>query len=129
MIYLENKTELQGVVVPISVKDPMMDGQLYRFILFNTVNLAKSVDEILRIGDFNNDYNFDFAHLAEPVVSPGGQFYMFTLELPEDMASGSYEYLFIGGDKVLSRGNAIVGDFKSTDIQYENETTEYKQYE
>lgn len=127
MIYIENSTERQGIYVPVSYKNPEGDIEHYRFLLFNTVNLAKSVDEILRTADFNNDFNADFALEAEPIVSKGGQYYFFTIELPENMVTGTYEYALMHGYALLSRGVAMVGEFKNNDSQYHKDI-EYEQY-
>lgn len=126
MIYIRNIPERQGIYIPVSYKDPA-GSELYHFLLYNTINLTKSVDEILRTADFNNDFNADFAVYPEPILSAGGLFYFFTFELPDDMVEGTYEYILMHGDSILSRGVAMVGEFQNQDSQYHKDI-EYEQY-
>lgn len=126
MIYIRNIPERQGIYIPVSYKDPA-GSELYHFLLYNTINLTKSVDEILRTADFNNDFNADFAIYPEPILSEGGLFYFFTFELPDDMVAGTYEYILKHGDSILSRGVAMVGEFQNQDGQYHKDI-EYEQY-
>lgn len=127
MIYIVNTPERQGIYVPVSYRDITDDGELYHFMLWNTINLTMSVDEILRTTDFNNDFNADFAISPEPLLSEGGLYYFFTIELPEDMVTGTYEYVLLHGQTLLSRGVAMVGVFGNDDYQYHKEI-EYEQY-
>lgn len=128
MIYIENTTDLQRMRIPVSVADTNALGATYRFILYNTINLSRPLEEYVRTGgDFNNDFSLDFAISGDLRLSDGGSFYLFDLGLYETLPTGSYEYAFIGGEKILSKGVAMVGEIKNNDEQY-NKEIQYEQY-
>lgn len=126
MIYIKNTHKSQGIVLPVSVTADGAQGA-FRFFMVNTVNLSTDIAAYLRTNDFNADFNMDFAHLPEPIMSAGGQFYNFTLDLPRDFQGGTYEYALMLGDRILSQGVAQVGDFENNDEQY-NKDLQYEQY-
>lgn len=128
MIYIENTTDLQRMMIPVSVRDTSALGESYRFILYNTINLSKPLEEYVRTGgDFNRDFSLDFAISGDLRLSDGGSFYIFNLSLYDALPTGSYEYAFIGGEKILSKGVAMVGEIKNNDSQY-NKEIQYEQY-
>lgn len=128
MIYIENTTDLQRMMIPVSVKDTSALGESYRFVLYNTINLTRPLEEYVRTGgDFNRDFSLDFAISGDLRLSDGGSFYIFNLSLYDALPTGSYEYAFIGGEKILSKGVAMVGEIKNNDEQY-NKEIQYEQY-
>lgn len=129
MIYLQNTTEAQDIILPVSYADIEPDAE-HLFFLYNTVNLKKSFEQIVAMlgeGDFNEDFNIDFLISADPVLSLSGQYYKFPVVFDNPLTEGTYEYAFIAGGRVLSKGVAMVGDFDNHDEQY-NKTIEYEQY-
>lgn len=120
MIYIENTPETQEIQVPVSYKDPQGDEVSYHFRLFSTINLKHTDDLLTADGD-------DLSLEVVPVMSAGGQYYKFSIELPEGMNAGTYEYLLLHGYSVLSMGVAMVGEFQNQVNQYQKEI-EYEQY-
>lgn len=128
MIYLQNNTNYQTITLPVVRSVVPTAAETVKFLLFSTVNRVQEVEHLLRKGDFNNDFNADFAIVAEPIMSDSGQFYTFTFGFESVPQVGEYEYAFAGQNSgILGRGVAIVGDYHSPRTEYGN-TKEYKQY-
>lgn len=128
MIYLANNTNFQQITLPVVENISIVGIGLVKFLLFSSVNRKNEIEHSLTQGDFNNDYNADFAVVAEPLFSESGQFYKFTFGFDAVPPIGEYEYTLIAQNgSVLGRGIAIVGNYHTTHTEYGN-TKEYKQY-
>lgn len=128
MIYLQHSTNFQQITLPVTESIPLAGIGQVKFLLYSSVNRKTSVEYELSQGDFNTDYNADFAIVAEPLFSESGRFYKFTIGFDSLPAVGEYEYALASTTKVLARGLAIVGDYHRAATTY-NDKIEYKQYE
>lgn len=105
MIYLENHSEAQPFVIPRNDK-----GEAVRVTLFSTVDRARKFDaEVLDI------------HTS-------AIYHYLSVELPEGMRSGEYEYrVFAQDGNELASGLAFVGELRLPNETY-NVKLEYVQY-
>lgn len=106
MIYIANMTDAQVLLVPRN-GEPVSGG--LRLRLRNTV---------------------DHQEVDVPVtdLQTSDIYANVSVELPEGLASGEYEYRLSAEDVTVSRGLLIVGGYAANLRQHE-ETIKYKQYE
>ena len=107
MIYLENTTEAQVVLIPKS--DATTDGTSLEFVAKNTVNLSTEIS-------------------VEAIdLDISGLYYEIAVTLPDDLPVGEYEYTFSDNGVLLSTGLMQIGHFsKPTQTEI---PIEYEQYE
>ena len=107
MIYLENKTAGQRVVIP---HETDAAGDPTALVLHGTVSGRK------------------WSAPAEFLVeSDNGRYFFVSVALPSGLADGSYEYALMAGDTVLASGCAILGDFSDETTEYDK-SIEIRQY-
>lgn len=106
MIYINNTTEGQAVMIPASCTKT--DGELV-FSLYSTVNRK----EVLSVS---------VAQLGQSDL-----YYKFILTLSSTLQNGEYEYQLKKGNDVLDCGLAMV--VGASEIEEYNNTTTYEQYE
>lgn len=104
MIYLKNISSPQQVFIP---RDRETEG-LLKFSLKNTINL--SVPVAADVVDLNSDL-----------------YVIFEIELPEQIATGEYEYELTDDAGVISSGLLVVEGLSSAS-EY-NISVQYEQYE
>lgn len=129
MIYIENTLNEQEILIPVSVIDSNPEGE-HHCMLYNTINLSCPLEQIIpavQLGDFNDDFNIDFLIDTIPILSDGGQYYRIPLVMSQLITEGTHEYVLFNGTTILSRGIAMVGEFKNQDSQYHKDI-EYEQY-
>ena len=131
MIYLKNTTDPQVVRIPVSL--PKLDG-IVTLRLVNTIDRGPAVDcdfdqavyLVDALGAFVHDADGKQVAVAD-IGDTSRLYYVLTVELPDDMPEGEYEYTATVGDVTVSCGLAILGDRDSDTEQYENTVT-YEQY-
>lgn len=129
MIYLKDNLLPQEIDVPVVFADRVSGLGQCRILLFSNVNRVKSFDYYLPYNDFNNDYNADFAIVAQPLVSASRNYYTIGFSFENVPQVGEYSYVLMSENKgILSKGLCIVGEYHSERTEYEI-TKEYKQYE
>ena len=106
MIYINNTTEAQAVMVPASCKKE--EGEL-AFSLFSTVNRK----EVLSV--------------SVTQLGMSDLYYKFILNLSATLQNGEYEYQLKKGNDVLDCGLAMV--VGASEVEEYNNTTTYEQYE
>lgn len=131
MIYFKNTTDPQVVRIPVSL--PKLDG-VVTLRLVNTINRGPAVDcdsdQAVYLVDALGAYVHDADGKQVAVADIGDTsrlYYVLTVELPDDMPEGEYEYTATVGDTIVSCGLAILGDRDPDTEQYENTVT-YEQY-
>jgi hypothetical protein len=109
MLYLDNTTEAQGVLVPRDGQSA--EGLDLHFRAVSTVDLSTLLDT--------------------PVSDLGtsGQYFRIAVELPEGAADGEYEYTLSGNGVTLSTGLLCVGELPDVTRSEYNKSIEYEQYE
>ena len=108
MIYLENNTEAQQVLIPRTGLEGM--GPLV-LRLRSTVDLTVVLDE--EVTD----------------IGTSGLYYRTAVRLPEGCPDGSYEYELRSGGRTLSCGTVTVGKYRDGGITEYVKDEEYEQYE
>lgn len=106
MIYIENHTAPQSAFIPNN--GLAVEGEL-RLMLRNTTNKGNAVT------------------LAVVALDSKATYYDVTFALPEGLAGGEYDYHLLGGEAVLSKGIAILGESKRSCKVYDK-PIEYTQY-
>lgn len=106
MIYIENHTEPQSAFIP---------------------NNGLAVEGELRLALRNTTSRGNALVLAVVGLESKATYYDVTFALPERLADGEYEYELLGGEAVLSKGLAILGEYKRTQKVYDK-PIEYTQY-
>ena len=111
MIYLDNTTSPQTVLVPLAA-DNGADLSRASVTLVSTVGLSSP----------------ELSGVNVSRAGTAGGWLAVTLSLPADAAPGSYEYRVEAGGKTLSSGCAQLGVYDAGTKQYEKNII-YKQYE
>lgn len=106
MIYLQNTSQSQGLMIPKSGTPPT--GDLV-FVAKSTIDLDVKVNDVVIDLQTSNLY-FNIA-----------------VTLPAGIPDGEYEYSLNVGDDVVASGLLVIGD-KSNPSEY-NKTITYEQYE
>lgn len=126
MIYIPITSDEIPLYIPKSQNAP--EGGEYSFRMYNTTNRHFTVDQIFDNGDFNEDFNADFAiGMADVLVSEGGKYFSFLMSFDTNMPVGDYEYFFAKNGVLLSHGVARFGEFKRENEQYIKDV-KYEQY-
>lgn len=106
MIYLQNTTAPQVVDIPV-----MRVENNAILTLIGTVTLTEVFKKSCENDGIYTDY------------------FVATIALPEDINSGEYEYkLTASNGDVIGEGLAVIGNY-APDVQENNNTITYKQYE
>lgn len=106
MIYIENHTEPQAVFIP---NNGLAGEGIMRLSLRNTTDKGNPVI------------------LAVVGLESKASYYDVSFVLPNVLAVGEYDYELLGGEAVLSKGLAIVGEYKRSHEVYDK-PIEYTQY-
>ena len=106
MIYLNNTTEAQVVFIP---RDTNLTGTL-QFTARSTVGLDIPISATM--------LDLKVHRLC----------YALAVTLPEDIATGEYEYTLRAGEEIVSTGLLVIRDGLTKAEQYNKEIT-YEQYE
>lgn len=131
MIYLRNTTDAQTVRIPAS--SPKAGG-IVTLEMVNVINrgaaLSFDFDQAVYLADADGALVHDAEDRQIAVADRGDSsrlYYVLTVELPEGIPEGEYEYTArIGGD-VVSCGLAIVGEPAPAVASYDK-PVQYEQY-
>ena len=110
MIYLQNKTSVQSLIIPNSIGAslPVSETRM-DFKAKSTIDLAVEVNESVRI------------------MRTSSQYFDITIALPAGLTNGEYEYFLMYGGVIFSSGLLVIGE-NSKPSEYKKEI-EYEQYE
>ena len=131
MLYLKATTDPQVVRIPASAPKA---GGVVTLEMVNTIDrgpaLVFDFDQAVYLADSDGKLVHDADDLQIVVADRGDSlrlYYVLTVELPEGVTEGEYEYKATVDGDIVSCGLAIVGDPKAAVSSYDK-PVQYEQY-